>query len=36
MNTNLNKIQTKYGTIYIESLNGNREEQYRIKTFDSF
>lgn len=35
MNTNLNKIKTKYGTIYIESLNGNREKQDRIKIFDS-
>lgn len=35
MSVNLNKIQTKYGAIYIESLNGNRDEQDRIKIFDS-
>lgn len=31
----LNKVDTKFGTIYIESLNANREEPERIKIYDS-
>lgn len=34
-NAKLNEIKTKFGTIYIEPLNGEREEQDRIKIFDS-
>lgn len=34
-NIKLNEIKTKFGTIYIEPLNGEREEQDRIKIFDS-